>query len=94
MSWAAAEWSPDGTLVATASSDGTARVWDATTGEEMFRLTARVNPLMVVGGVTWSPDGSRIATAGEDGRAQWDVWGSTQARSPARMSLLSTTEAS
>ena len=37
-------------------------------------MTARVNPLMVVGGVTWSPDSSRIATAGEDGIAQvWDV---------------------
>jgi len=69
-----AEWSPDGTRVATASSEGTARVWDATTGEEMLRLTAHVDPLIIAGGVTWSPDGSRIATAGEDGTAQvWDA---------------------
>src|SRR4030095_2703353 len=27
-----ADWSPEGRWVATASSDGTARVWDATTG--------------------------------------------------------------
>ena len=37
----AVAWSPDGTRLATAGDDGTTRLWDPTTGEEVaIRITA------------------------------------------------------
>jgi WD40 repeat protein len=62
-------WSPDGTRVATASDDRTARVWDVLGG------VAVTPPLAHEGFVTvvkWSPDGTRIATASDDRTAR--VW--------------------
>jgi WD40 repeat protein len=52
-------FSPDGSRVATASDDGSARVFEAATGTELARLhhEGRVNA------VAFSPDGSRVATA-------------------------------
>ena len=47
-------WSPDGRLVATASMDGTARVWEASTGRERLVLKGHTSPLTCV---AWSPDG-------------------------------------
>jgi hypothetical protein len=55
--------------LATASDDGTARVWDARTGAELLALRGhggRVN------GVCFSADGSRLATASDDRTAR--VW--------------------
>ena len=67
----AAEFSPDGALVATASEDNTARVWDARTG-------APVSPVLrhtrSVAAVAFSPDGTSVATASWDGTARlWDA---------------------
>ena len=66
-----AAFSPDGKRIVTASFDGTARIWDATTGEpigEPLRGHER--------GVTsaaYSPDGRRIVTASQDKTARiWD----------------------
>ena len=56
-------FSPDGTKIATASYDKTARLWDAATGKplgEPLRHDARVNA------VAFSPDGMKIATASGD----------------------------
>jgi len=64
-------FSPDGKHVATASSDMTAKVWDATNGHLIVTLhghSSRVN------GISYSPDGTRLATAGEDGTTrQWNA---------------------
>jgi hypothetical protein len=58
-----AAFSPDGTLMVTASADGAARLWDARTGEPVGQ-SLRHN-----GSVTsaaFSPDGTRIVTASAD----------------------------
>lgn len=56
-------WSPDARRVVTGSADGTARVWDTTTGEQLAVLDAHEAR---VAGVAWSPDGFMIATASYD----------------------------
>jgi hypothetical protein len=67
----AASFSPDGKRVVTASSDQTARVWDAESGKEIAVLKAHEGAAL---GVGWHPSGERIVTAGADGLAKiWDV---------------------
>ncbi len=62
--------SPDGTRIATASDDHTARVWDLATGEELLTLEGHGN---WVNRVFWSPAGDRLLTASTDGTAKvWD----------------------
>jgi WD40 repeat protein/DNA-binding SARP family transcriptional activator len=61
---------PDGVL-ATASSDATAKLWDLESGEELLILRGHDAPVFQV---AISPDGSRIATASADGTARvWDA---------------------
>lgn len=68
--WAVA-WSPDGTRFVTGREDGTARIWDAITYDELATLAGHSAE---VTDVAWSPDGTRIATAGEDGTVKvWQV---------------------
>ena len=63
-----AAFSPDGKRIVTASSDTTARLWDADTGREIGALyayrSARVNS------AAFSPDGKFIVTASDDATAQ------------------------
>ena len=64
-------FSPDGTLLATASADHTARIWDTTTGQARTILTGHTGP---VNGVAFSPDGTLLATASIDRTARiWDT---------------------
>jgi WD40 repeat protein len=64
------DFSPDGHTLATASWDGTARLWDTDTGQERASLDHEG----VVESVAFSPDGRTLATASRDGKAQlWDV---------------------
>ncbi|HXM57336.1 MAG TPA: WD40 repeat domain-containing protein [Candidatus Dormibacteraeota bacterium] len=64
-------WSPDGRLLATSSSDGTARVWDAASGRERLRLQGHDDGVL---SVAWSPDGGRLATCGRDRTVRvWDA---------------------
>jgi WD40 repeat protein len=63
-------FSPDGALLATASRDGTARLWDPTTGQHCTTLRGHTD---LVSGVAFSPDGALLATASNDGTARlWD----------------------
>jgi WD40 repeat protein len=55
-------WSPDGTGLASASEDGTVKVWDAETGNLLETLTYP-GPVYAL---DWSPDGTKIAYGGED----------------------------
>lgn len=55
----AVAWSPDGTRIATVGDDGLAKVWDATSGEQLLRIKLGANLGHVA--VGYSPDGSRLA---------------------------------
>jgi tRNA A-37 threonylcarbamoyl transferase component Bud32/sugar lactone lactonase YvrE len=66
-------FSPDGTRLATASTDKTARIWDARTGQSLLvcRSQGQIGYVM---SVAFSPDGARLATAGYDQMARlWDA---------------------
>lgn len=68
--WACAV-SPDGSLVASASSDQTVKLWDAATGAEL--RTCSGHESMVVD-CAFSPDGTLLASAGADATVRvWDV---------------------
>ncbi len=57
-------WSPDSTRIASASADGTLDVWDAFTGQRLFKWSDPYqNDLLAV---AWSPDGKYIAVGGSD----------------------------
>lgn len=56
-------YSPDGKRIATASLDGTTRLWDAVTGQELLILYNSDN----VGRVEFSPDGKYLATLDQAG---------------------------
>jgi WD40 repeat protein len=58
--------SPSGARFLTASLDGTARTWDASTGAALARVDAGA-PLV---GAGWTRDGATIVTAGADGVAR------------------------
>jgi WD40 repeat protein len=61
---------PDGTRLVTAERNGYAIVWDASTGNELFRLE-HDSP---INEARFSPDGTKIATAGRDGVARlWNA---------------------
>jgi WD40 repeat protein/serine/threonine protein kinase len=75
-----AAFSADGSLIATASDDLTARIWNATSGRELFTLTghvaasANVPPHEGVIDVAFSPSDKFAATAGADGTVKmWSL---------------------
>jgi WD40 repeat protein len=64
-------YNPDGKQIATASVDGTAKIWDAKTGAFLMSLDGHN---LSVNEIVYSPDGKRIATASHDNTAKvWDA---------------------
>ncbi|MGA8448412.1 MAG: hypothetical protein WB766_24975 [Roseiarcus sp.] len=64
-------FSPDGARVATGSSDGTARLWDAATGAAIETLTGHN---LLINAVAFSPDGKQLLTGSFDNTARlWDL---------------------
>ncbi|HUQ56288.1 MAG TPA: AAA family ATPase, partial [Lentzea sp.] len=65
----AVAWSPNGMRLATASADGTVRIWDAVTAQELLCLHVGRKSVQ---DVAWSRNGDRIATVADGGSCQ--VW--------------------
>ena len=65
--------SPDGQTVATASANGSTRLWDLRTRTELRALAGHGKAVQAA---AFSPDGSRVATTSGDGTARiWQVEG-------------------
>jgi len=73
------DFSPDGKRIVTAGEDGTARFWDAATGEPQDKVLHTASPILTV---AFSPDGSTLLTGGLHGNVRiWDA-ATGQPRSP------------
>lgn len=65
------EFSPDGTRLATALTDGAVKVWDLTTGQETLMLKGHTG---IVSGLAFSPDWHRLISASTDMTVRiWDA---------------------
>ncbi|MFG2874590.1 hypothetical protein ACGFYU_06200 [Streptomyces sp. NPDC048337] len=77
---------PGGHLLASASWDGTARLWQVTGGRALWPLSVLRGHTRFVRSVAFSPDGRTLVTAGEDATVR--VWDVTDPRRPRPTSVL------
>jgi len=64
-------FSPDGRRIVTGDLNGTAKVWDAATGREVFTLKGHTENIVCL---AFSPEGRRIVTGSRDKTAKvWDA---------------------
>src|SRR5262245_661885 len=73
----AVAFAPDGKHLASGSIDGSIKLWDVATGQELFtrmRHTQKINPNSIPGvhAIAFSPDGKRFVTSGADALA--NLW--------------------
>lgn len=66
----ALDFSPDSLLVVSASEDGTARVWDVATGEQIAQYTHHADSSVAAVAAAFSPDGAWLALGFADGALQ------------------------
>jgi WD40 repeat protein len=78
-------FTPDGRIIAAASEDGTIRLWETVTGEQIRTFDGHQS---AVTSLAFSPDGKRLASGSADGTALvWDVYGRVLPDQPFRDKL-------
>jgi WD40 repeat protein len=78
----AVSFSPDGSRIVTGSWDGTARVWDAATGEQLAVRAVWNRPSVIT--AAFSPDGRSIVAGDDDGNLT--VWNAATLKMERRFS--------
>ncbi|HEY6542796.1 MAG TPA: serine/threonine-protein kinase, partial [Ktedonobacteraceae bacterium] len=70
--WSVA-WSPDGRYIVSGSQDGTAQVWEASTGQKLLSTRSHIDPSQAedwANSVAWSPNSKQIVIGYKDGTAE------------------------
>ncbi|HZY84907.1 MAG TPA: hypothetical protein VFE78_08755, partial [Gemmataceae bacterium] len=69
---------PGGQRLASASGDGTVRLWDVASGDARLTLAGQLD--WQAQGAAWGPDGTRLITVGHDHIVK--VWDTTSGENP------------